>query len=354
MKSLNLFLLVFFAGMIFASCSEYSSHSATGKSLADLSVWDETGEEPVFGLEDSGAKTVSGNVSAPFNIGSVMKQVHFAFREKDDFFEGGDSTYSVKVNKNGAFSVKPFHYPAGKKDLNRFEKLNPRERRDAERNYLKKLENVVEGKAALFKTVGFSNPRVSTNDKGELEIAYYEAVETLKNSENGVEQSWKFAKKPQFSGDLEIFVSVEGLQYVGETKNGLHFADSKTKLGIKYSNATWIDAKGTKTEVKSIWENGKIKLSVPKNIAENSTYPAVLDPVIGPEFGMDEPVYGSLGTQQSPKITFDGTNYLVVWQDSRGIHGTRVSKDGVVLDANGIAITGSGLSPAIAFTPPSE
>jgi len=47
--------------------------------------------------------------------------------------------------------------------------------------------------------------------------------------------------------------------------------------------------------------------------------------------------------QQSPAVAFDGTNYLVVWFDSRGetydIYGTRVAQDGTVLNSSGIAIS---------------
>jgi len=49
------------------------------------------------------------------------------------------------------------------------------------------------------------------------------------------------------------------------------------------------------------------------------------------------------GTQMSPRVAFDGTNYLVVWYDSRGgsydIYGTRVAQNGAVLNSSGIAIS---------------
>jgi hypothetical protein len=50
------------------------------------------------------------------------------------------------------------------------------------------------------------------------------------------------------------------------------------------------------------------------------------------------------GAQISPEVAFDGTNYLVVWYDSRGgvsydIYGARVAQDGTVLNSAGIAIS---------------
>jgi len=53
------------------------------------------------------------------------------------------------------------------------------------------------------------------------------------------------------------------------------------------------------------------------------------------------------GNQQYPAVAFDGTNYLVVWS-SGGVHGARVTQAGVVLDAGGIAISAGG-RPAVAF-----
>ncbi|MEO0069545.1 MAG: hypothetical protein ABIK18_01970, partial [candidate division WOR-3 bacterium] len=63
------------------------------------------------------------------------------------------------------------------------------------------------------------------------------------------------------------------------------------------------------------------------------------------------------GSQDSPSVAFDGTNYLVVWEDWRNsggpdIYGARVAPDGVVFDTAGIAIStasGNQGSPSVAF-----
>jgi hypothetical protein len=63
------------------------------------------------------------------------------------------------------------------------------------------------------------------------------------------------------------------------------------------------------------------------------------------------------GWQGNPAVAFDGTNYLVVWADERNgiypdIYGTRVSPTGTVFDTNGIAIStaqNEQMFPNIAF-----
>jgi len=63
------------------------------------------------------------------------------------------------------------------------------------------------------------------------------------------------------------------------------------------------------------------------------------------------------GAQRMPAVAFDGTNYLVVWQDYRSgssfdIYGARLTQVGVVLDAGGIAIStavNQQMEPAVAF-----
>ncbi len=68
-------------------------------------------------------------------------------------------------------------------------------------------------------------------------------------------------------------------------------------------------------------------------------------------------VTSAINYQLNPDVAFDGTNYLAVWEDARGIsyyniRGARVNQSGVILDPNIISIsaaTNDQMSPAIAF-----
>ncbi len=62
------------------------------------------------------------------------------------------------------------------------------------------------------------------------------------------------------------------------------------------------------------------------------------------------------GDQDMPALAFDGTNFLVVWHDERegsyDIYGARVTVDGAVMDTSGIVVsaaTSDQLYPAVAF-----
>jgi hypothetical protein len=92
------------------------------------------------------------------------------------------------------------------------------------------------------------------------------------------------------------------------------------------------------------FDGERLKLTVPKELVDESAYPAVLDPVISPEFGMDAPVAALSTTPTSPgAVTFNGQNYVAAWRDSRnnGVYATRFTPTGTVLDLQGIPIPGS-------------
>ncbi|SEM33953.1 hypothetical protein SAMN05444354_11549 [Stigmatella aurantiaca] len=314
-------------------------------------------DQPPSGKAETGAAEV------PFDVQKVMDQVHFAFRPQGTAWEGGHNTYSVRVDEGG-FSVTPYHHPRHQP-----EEAGPQHpalaRVDARQEELS-LSPVMEGApvrfgAAIVSRGGMVRSSLKAQGhvktSGALGLTRGDVEELFRNDQDGVEQSWNFERQPRGTGDLEVRVPVENGRFLGETAKGLHFASGTTGLGVRYGHGTWIDAQGQRTAVPARFETGAIVLKVPAEVVDASAYPALLDPLVNPEFGMDEPVYGPADrSQSSSAVAYDGTNFLVVWQDSRrgntDIYGTRVNGTGTVIDIAGIPIStaiNTQSYPAVAY-----
>lgn len=286
---------------------------------------------PVLPSESSAPATAQ----APFDVGAVVRQVGYAFGRDQGAWRGGDATYAVRVLPS-ELELRPFTHQAGSRLEGAPLTLAP--------------ARVTRGEAPL----PLQPARVAQRPDGTLDLDRGAGVrERLINGEGGVEQSWSFEARPSGEGDLLVEIGVGGLAYSGVTRGGLHFQDPHSGLGFRYGHGTWIDATGVRTQVPARFAEGRIILRVDAETLEASRFPAVLDPVISPEFGMDAPVYGPSGLAYGPPaVASNGTDYLVVWEDGRGgtIYGTRVSSAGVVQENTGIPISSGlrGSRPAVA------
>lgn len=80
-----------------------------------------------------------------------------------------------------------------------------------------------------------------------------------------------------------------------------------------------------------------------------------ISPGSGQITGGEFPITPAPGYQEDPAIAFDGTNYLVAWDQqgwdtqTPGIYVARVGRDSTVLDASGILISNQLGHPAVAF-----
>jgi hypothetical protein len=265
------------------------------------------------------------------DLADVMRQVHFAFRQEGSAYVGGDSTYSVAA-RDGVVSLTASS--------------------TAQRGEALRLQTT---RVSRSRSRPFPAAEQRIDAHGALSITRGDAVETWTNKATGSEQAWRFASRPTGDGDLLVEVGVSGLDYVGATANGLHFAD-RAGLGFRYAHATWVDADGARVAVAASYERGVIALRVPRAVVDSAAYPAVLDPTVGPEIGIDERLLSTPGSGMDPQIVFDGVNYFVVWADSRqpltsgddvykrSLYGARVAPSGSVLDPNGILIATSAES----------
>ena len=185
---------------------------------------------------------------------------------------------------------------------------------------------------------------VQAREAGEgVEVARGEAVERIVHGDDGLEQSWRFASKPTGGGDLVVRVRAQGQQYAGQSSQGLHFVDPVSGLGVRYGWATWVAADGARTALRGVWKGGEIVMRVPASLVERSQYPTVLDPLITPEFGVDNPVLGpDFEANGRYTLAYGGGQFLVVWvlqgATTDMLMGTRVKSDGTVLDPTGFPI----------------
>jgi hypothetical protein len=264
-------------------------------------------------------------MSPSFDLGRVMRQVHFAFRREGAAWTGGHSSYAVRFD--GALGVEPVS----------------EEVRGA--SFVVQTQSIKRGGLELLSTASRDAELAAT---GSLTVDLGGATELIENREEGVEQSWRFASPPAGAGDLVVRVGVSGQRYTGTTEHGLHFSDPKTGLGVRYGVPRWVDGEGRETVLKAVCSKGSIQIRVPAAVLESSIFPAVLDPTVSPEFGMDQPIVGPARfDQDAPRVEYGDGSYLVVWEDLRAdadntsqqdIFGARVSPDGTLLDPTGIPI----------------
>ncbi|WP_338873115.1 Ig-like domain-containing protein [Myxococcus stipitatus] len=276
----------------------------------------------VLGAAAPAPSTAPAATELPFSPQAVIQQVQLSYRPEGKGFSGEHRTYRV-THAEGQLTVSPLAYQVDPAEPFRAGlSLGAAEVRRGTR-----LVRLEPAKAQVARD-------------GSLQVARGAMAEHFHNRVEGVEQSWHFPRMPTGRGALTVRVPVRGLEFQSSTASGLHFSDAKTGAGLRYGLGTWIDAKGQRTEVIPSFQDGAIVLSIPEETLKASVFPAVLDPVLSPEFGIDQPVVSvEPKDQHTPRVATDGTNFLVTWWDNRQVYtqlwAARVNSLGMLLEPGG-------------------
>ncbi len=281
-----------------------------------------------------------------FDLGEALERARSAFFVDGERLVAGAATHRVEIALgDDAVQVIPVHSPSQAAADEALRALQPAPsgphlaRVEASEAFVARTASITRGDTAMPIAASASRPA-----HGVVEITRGSIVETLASSSRGVEQSWHFAAAPEGEGDLIVRVATSGMGHVATTASGEHFRDETSGLGVVYGHGTWVDAAGTRTPVPVRFESGALVLAVPSDVVLRSAYPAVLDPLIGPEVATDAPVVGPRGASQvQPSVASDGTSgYLVVFTDTlfgdQDVRYVRLSSAGVLLDASSISL----------------
>jgi hypothetical protein len=254
------------------------------------------------------------------DLSRVRGRAHFAFRAQGQRFVGGHTTYAVEAS-DGTLQVTP--------------------RAGGTRGATLTLTRAAIVRGGTRAPAG----ALTLGPDGALASALGAVRQSIENRESGVEIAWSFPERPLGAGALEVRLETAGLEPAGVTRGGAHFLGAPGGLGVRVGHGTWIDAKGLRTPVLAALRGRDVVFSVPAELVEASHYPAVLDPIVGPETAIDAPVTSpAAGDRGEPSMASSGSQSFVVWSDLRGegleqLFGTRISATGVVLDPLGIAVS---------------
>jgi hypothetical protein len=288
--------------------------------------------------------------SAPFDVSAVIRQVQRSFREDGARWTTAGTGWSLRTSDNG-LELTAIHRPDAPLSLGL---VGPQRR--VESKAIRLGPTRLERGAWKQTTAGLKAERAHD---GTLELKGDGFVERLENAEVGLEQSWRFESSPGDEGDLVLTIPVTGATHRGTTASGEHLVDATSGLGFRIGHGTFIDAAGVETSVPVSSEAGVLVLRVTEAVLERSLFPAVLDPVISPEFELDQPIARvGVDTQDGPAIASNGSSYLVVWSDSGHsltnptILAVRVDNQGALLERVPLVLSASsteiGILPNVA------
>jgi hypothetical protein len=207
--------------------------------------------------------------------------------------------------------------------------------------------------AARFRVGGDSWQTVGNTAQAIGADGFVRHIETL---ESGAFLTWIIPSRPQ-GNSLEFAVEVSGVSYVGKTDHGHHFADDEGVARVRFGNATAVDSTGSKWPINVAENVGKLVVKVSAEVLANAVYPLAIDPEITAEEGIDvlEPA-PSNPSVQNPSIASNGDIFLVAWEQRAAsqvyeIRGTRLTRDGVIVDPSGLKFSWNSPQASHCITP---
>jgi len=284
---------------------------------------------PDGALASRRASHSGATLSPPLELGPLMERARLAFHDVGGRLEGGDLHYRAAIDGAG-LTFTAYHQPPA------------RPMRTGAPLVLAPAR-ASRGRALA----GRAGPPARSDDGG-VAIDRGWAQEELVNRAEGVEQRWRFERAPPGEGALVIRVAAPDLTLLAEDEQGLHLAPARGELGLVYGHGTWIDDAGERAPIAARWEDGAITLEVSEAVLRRTRWPAVLDPIIGPEVGPGVSTYvAAAGTQLGSDIAFSSSGGLAVWRDNRrgvyDVFATRVVSGGVTpLDPAGLLVSELG------------
>ncbi|WP_437284229.1 hypothetical protein [Sorangium sp. So ce406] len=201
--------------------------------------------------------------------------------------------------------------------------------------------------------------RVRIAEDGGAERAFETCSELWKNHEANAEQAFRFPERPGGRGDLVVRVSARlgaadaaaSIPSVASDARGLVLGAAPGQRFV-YGHGTWIDASGRRVPVPARWADGHIELRVPAAVVEESGYPALLDPEVGPEIEPEPPVPVQMDVGFDPEIATDGAGHVVAFEEFSHIRAVRVDARGNVLDLDWLDLGedgGAQFLPSVAY-----
>ena len=180
-------------------------------------------------------------------------------------------------------------------------------------------------------------------------------IEHFEAEANGVEVTWILDQRPPEGAAFDVSFRLTGLSVLrAEVNGGYILGDATGNAKVRISEATLVDAAGTKMSMPLELTDGQFNIHVPEPTLARLAFPIAIDPTVGP--AVELTMARATEVQHEPSVAWNGNvsqpQYLVVWQDARNyatesreaIYATRVLPSGRVVDTSGIRISSASLS----------